>query len=144
MQNIQEAFQDGCDTIVAGCTTYGSTPASNSPEDIVKAIEYIASKSMNTLTLYAKGALQGGYYSSIEVFEYDNTDGFTLLTYEYYGSCKGKINCDDTTVKSFSAKGWGTLQSGSIDISTVSNIRVYAVKNTSTAESMSTKMIFTK
>lgn len=38
INNMQASFQDGCDTIVAGCTTYGSTPASNSPDDIVSAI----------------------------------------------------------------------------------------------------------
>lgn len=44
---LAEAFQDGCDTLVAGCTTYGSTPASNSPEDIVKAIGEISTNRYN-------------------------------------------------------------------------------------------------
>lgn len=35
---LEEAFPAGCDTIVAGCTAYGVTPASNSPADIVEAI----------------------------------------------------------------------------------------------------------
>lgn len=38
---IASAFQDGCNTIVSGCTTYGSTPGSNSPADIVNAIKAI-------------------------------------------------------------------------------------------------------
>ena len=47
MQNIQTAFQDGCDTIAAGCTTYGSTPASNSPKDIVTSIKDIYTNRYN-------------------------------------------------------------------------------------------------
>ena len=38
---LTENFQDGCDTIVAGCTTYGATPTSNSPANIVEAIKKI-------------------------------------------------------------------------------------------------------
>ena len=41
VEEVKTAFQDGCDTIVAGCTTYGSTPESNSPADIVDAIKAI-------------------------------------------------------------------------------------------------------
>ena len=38
---LEQSFQDGCDIIVSGCTTYGSTPSSNSPTDIVNAIKNI-------------------------------------------------------------------------------------------------------
>lgn len=38
IDEVSQSFQDGCNTIVAGCTSYGSTPDSNSPEDIVEAI----------------------------------------------------------------------------------------------------------
>lgn len=38
---IRRSFQDGCNTIVAGCTSYGATPASNSPAHIVAAIKKI-------------------------------------------------------------------------------------------------------
>lgn len=41
VQEVKTAFQDGCDVIVAGCTTYGSTPDSNSPDDIVDSIREI-------------------------------------------------------------------------------------------------------
>lgn len=41
IQEVKTAFQDGCDVIVAGCTTYGSTPDSNSPNDIVDSIRDI-------------------------------------------------------------------------------------------------------
>ena len=41
LDTLEQSFQDGCDTIVGGCTTYGSTPSSNSPTDIVNAIKNI-------------------------------------------------------------------------------------------------------
>ena len=45
---LTENFQDGCDTIVAGCTTYGVTPTSNSPTDIVNAIKKIYTDRYNS------------------------------------------------------------------------------------------------
>ena len=47
VDNIKQSFQDGCDTIVAGCTTYGNTPTSNSPADIVNAIKNIYNNRYN-------------------------------------------------------------------------------------------------
>ena len=44
---IAAAFQDGCNTLVSGCTTYGATPSSNSPADIVKAISNIYTNRYN-------------------------------------------------------------------------------------------------
>lgn len=41
LEGMKTSFQAGCDTIVAGCTTYGCTPTSNSPDDIVTAISEI-------------------------------------------------------------------------------------------------------
>ena len=41
LDTLEQSFQDGCDIIVSGCTTYGSTPSSNSPTDIVNAIKNI-------------------------------------------------------------------------------------------------------
>lgn len=38
LEGVKTSFQDGCNTIVAGCTSYGSTPTSNSPNDIVTSI----------------------------------------------------------------------------------------------------------
>lgn len=38
VDEVSQSFLDGCETIMAGCTSYGSTPDSNSPEDIVEAI----------------------------------------------------------------------------------------------------------
>ena len=57
--NISNSFQDGCNTIVSGCTTYGSTPSSNSPADIVEAIKNI-SQLGNTRTVKITGTV--GYY----------------------------------------------------------------------------------
>lgn len=54
---LQQSFQAGCDTIVAGCTTYGSTPRSNSPSDIVNAINAIYTNRYNSG--YSSGRIQG-------------------------------------------------------------------------------------
>ena len=40
-EKIELAFQDGCNTIVSGITSYGVTPASNSPADIVDSLSSI-------------------------------------------------------------------------------------------------------
>lgn len=48
IEAVETAFQDGCDTIVAGCTTYGSTPTSNSPANIVEAIKAIFTNRYNS------------------------------------------------------------------------------------------------
>ena len=47
INEIRQSFQDGCDTIVDGCTTYGSTPSTNSPADIVTAIGNISTNRYN-------------------------------------------------------------------------------------------------
>lgn len=46
--SIEQSFQDGCDTIVSACTSYGSTPASNSPADIVTSIKNIYTNRYNS------------------------------------------------------------------------------------------------
>ena len=53
LDTLEQSFQDGCDTIVGGCTTYGSTPSSNSPTDIVNAIKNIYDNRYNS------GRIQG-------------------------------------------------------------------------------------
>lgn len=50
---IKQAFQDGCNTLVSACTTYGATPASNSPAHIADAIGLIYNNR------YEEGRLQG-------------------------------------------------------------------------------------
>lgn len=55
--SIEQSFQDGCNTIVSGCTSYGSTPASNSPADIVASIGTIYTNRYNTG--YNAGRTQG-------------------------------------------------------------------------------------
>lgn len=47
LTTLEANFQNGCDTIVQGCTTYGSSPASNNPRDIVTAIKQIYSDRYN-------------------------------------------------------------------------------------------------
>lgn len=44
---MRQSFTDGCNTIVAGCTTYGATPAGNSPAQIVTAIAAIYNNRYN-------------------------------------------------------------------------------------------------
>lgn len=38
VNGVKQAFQDGCNTLVSACTTYGSAPESNSPAHIAAAI----------------------------------------------------------------------------------------------------------
>lgn len=44
IDEVSEAFQAGCDTIVSGITAYGVTPASNSPADIVSSVKGVYDK----------------------------------------------------------------------------------------------------
>ena len=44
---MKDSFQDGCDTIVSGITAKGVTPASNSPADIVTAIDTLSNNKYN-------------------------------------------------------------------------------------------------
>lgn len=61
IQTIEQSFQAGCNTIVSGCTTYGSTPASNSPADIVTSIKNIYTNRYNSghSAGYSSGRTQG-------------------------------------------------------------------------------------
>lgn len=47
LTSVRQSFTDGCNTIVAGCTTYGATPAGNSPAQIVSAIAAIFNNRYN-------------------------------------------------------------------------------------------------
>ena len=67
MNDIEQSFRDGCDTIVAGCTTYGSTPATNSPTDIVTAIKNIYTNRYNS------GYNSGKNTSNLSVLSYNRT-----------------------------------------------------------------------
>ena len=46
--NDLESFQNGVDTIVDGCTTYGSTPTASTPSSIITAISNIYTNRYNT------------------------------------------------------------------------------------------------
>ena len=61
IQTIEQSFRAGCNTIVSGCTTYGSTPASNSPADIVTSIKNIYTNRYNSghSAGYSSGRTQG-------------------------------------------------------------------------------------
>ena len=41
------SFQNGVDTIVDGCTTYGSTPTASTPSSIVNSIKAIYNNSVS-------------------------------------------------------------------------------------------------
>ena len=47
VNDIKEAFQDGCNEIVSGITAQGVTPSSNSPADIVAAVNKVATNKYN-------------------------------------------------------------------------------------------------
>lgn len=53
IDTIKQSFQDGCNTLVSACTTYGATPASNSPAHISAAIAKIYTDRYNA------GRIQG-------------------------------------------------------------------------------------
>ena len=53
LENVEQSFQDGCNEIVAACTSSGVTPSSNSPSDISTAIKSIYNNG------YTAGRTQG-------------------------------------------------------------------------------------
>ena len=69
---MTENFQDGCDTIVAGCTTYGATPTSNSPTDIVNAIKKIYTDRYNSGVTNGSNAGYPDSYNPLPFSVYDN------------------------------------------------------------------------
>ena len=78
MSDIETAFQDGCDTIVAGCTTYGSTPASNSPKDIVTSIKDIYTNRYNAgVNATKKGTATAAYVLSGYTFTNSSSVGIS-------------------------------------------------------------------
>ncbi len=78
IDGIKRAFTDGCNTIVAGCTTYGATPASNSPSDIVDAIGLIYQNRYNT-------GYSAGYGKGLE----DGVDQMAVKTGNYTWTFSG-------------------------------------------------------
>ena len=62
------SFQNGVDTIVNGCTTYGSTPTTKNPNDIVNSIKeiytnrYNAGGSSQRISYSLLGDQSGTYY----------------------------------------------------------------------------------
>lgn len=74
---IATAFQDGCETIVAGCTTYGSKPATNSPADIVNSIKTIYTNRYNAgVSATKKGT--AGTAQVLEGYTFTNANGVGL------------------------------------------------------------------
>lgn len=66
---VSQSFQDGCDTIVAGCTSCGSTPSSNSPSAIVTAIKNIYNNRYNAgVSATKKGTATAGNVLSGKTF----------------------------------------------------------------------------
>lgn len=61
IDGIRQAFTDGCNVLVSACTTYGTTPESNSPSHIADAIRDIYNKrySDGYNAGYSAGRLQG-------------------------------------------------------------------------------------
>lgn len=80
VNGVKRAFQDGCNTLVSACTTYGATPESNSPAHIAAAIAKIYNNR------YSAGYNQGIEDATpvIERKDFDlsgpNTEGSTAST----------------------------------------------------------------
>ena len=112
---MTENFQDGCDTIVAGCTTYGATPTSNSPTDIVNAIKKIYTDRYNT-------GHSVGYNSGYSAGK-------------SAGSLSGTFTIKHTA--KIQRKSGSNSSSSSESVVTVSNGVVTNITNTSASKSMS-------
>ena len=70
---IAEAFTAGCNTIVAGITAHGITPASNSPEDIVDGINKIYEAGKVEATFTSVGNLVRGANYATDGQNYNST-----------------------------------------------------------------------
>ena len=78
INNLKTSFQDGCDTLVAGCTTYGDTPASNSPSDIVTSIKNIYNNRYNSgVTATKVGTATAAHVLSGKTFTNSSGVGIT-------------------------------------------------------------------
>ena len=71
IQQLQENFQDGVDSIYDACVTKGSTPESHSLSDVVDGILNIETGSQSELI--TKSITHNGNYSAI----YDGADGYS-------------------------------------------------------------------
>lgn len=113
IQSIKQAFQAGCDTIVAGCTTYGATPASNSPKDIVAAIKKIYNDR------YAAGREQGRKDVTANPGEY----GINIIK---YGDSIAAESFDDFVVYGINGD-YGAVKSKTYNIPIKSNRTLYGI-----------------
>lgn len=72
IQQLQENFQDGVDSIYDACVTKGSTPESKALSDVVQGVLNIETKG----TLIEKTITQNGIYNAQD----DNADGYSSVT----------------------------------------------------------------
>ena len=88
-------------------------------------------KSKTSFTIQIRFILHGDHYSSEKGFVYDNTGNnkYSTLSYTYTGSCACKIYGDGTSIKSISAPGWSSQKTGTIDISSYSEIDARGISN---------------
>lgn len=80
VSSVKQAFTDGCNVLVSACTTYGATPASNSPAHISAAIAKIYNNR------YISGYNQGiedatlSMYKSIDIQNENNINNVKTIT----------------------------------------------------------------
>lgn len=94
---LKNSFQDGCDTIVSGVTAQGITPTSNSPADIVTAINKVATNKYNAgVTATKVGTAAPGQVLNGKTFTNSSTVGATG-TMPNNGAVSGSITTSGGT-----------------------------------------------
>lgn len=115
VEEIKTSFRDGCDTIVAGCTAYGSTPASNSPDDIVASIGTIYEDRYNQGIEDAEPVLQSKSVSlstSAQTIKPDSSyDGLSQVTVP---AVTGTATTSDVVASKTFASASGVSQTGTL------------------------------
>ena len=93
LYNDLDSFQNGVDTIVDGCTTYGSTPSSNTPSAIVTSIQNIYNNRYNAgVTATKKGTAVASNVLSGKTFTNSSSVGISG-TMTNNGAKTATLNC---------------------------------------------------
>ena len=112
INNDLESFQNGVDTIVDGCTTYGSTPTNNTPSKIVESIKAIYENRYNTG--YNDGKSKGEYVIA----------GVIAGTYAGGSSAQ---SCSFTSDPNFCTASTGTQNNGTLNIKKAFEGKIYTL-----------------
>ncbi len=140
IREVREAFTDGCNTIVAGCTTYGAAPEGNSPAQIVDAIakiyadRYEQGRGAGTVSMSCATGTYGlqGSEGVNESLTHINVSNFKKLTVNSFaldsavaGYQSARIYSGSTTILSGTGEQLRGYAGKVLDISAYSNIVVY-------------------